>query len=296
MIRPVNPSRKPTRALWAAAALALGLLATPGHAQKSMSGGLPTGVQEQTIKQVRLDQQLNAQVPLDLPFRDETGKSVRLGDYFGSKPVMLVLIQYRCTMLCNEEMNILLDSLKKMQFTPGKEFNLLIVSIDPREQPDLAADKKKSYLEAYGRPAAAAGWHYLTGADSSIKPLAQSVGFHYAYDAHTDQYAHPDGVILVTPQGKVSRYFFRLEYPARDMRLGLVEASSNQIGSAIDAIALLCFHYNPTTGKYSLALMKVVRLAGILTVLAMAVGVVVLKQRDRLSRRRLGDAAFLGEG
>jgi len=253
-------------------------------------------VQEQTIKQVRLDQQLNAQVPLDLPFRDETGKSVRLGDYFGSKPVMLVLIQYRCTMLCNEEMNILLDSLKKMQFTPGKEFNLLIVSIDPREQPDLAADKKKSYLEAYGRPAAAAGWHYLTGADSSIKPLAQSVGFHYAYDAHTDQYAHPDGVILVTPQGKVSRYFFRLEYPARDMRLGLVEASSNQIGSAIDAIALLCFHYNPTTGKYSLALMKVVRLAGILTVLAMAVGVVVLKQRDRLSRRRLGDAAFLGEG
>ena len=248
------------------------------------------------MKGVRLDQRLDAQAPLDLIFSDENGARVRFGDYFGEKPVMLVLIQYRCTMLCNEEMNVLLDSLKRISFTPGKEFNLVIASIDPRERnmAGLASDKKQHYLEAYGRPAAAAGWHWLTGEETQIRRLADSVGFHYVYDAKTDQYAHPDGVILLTPQGKVARYFFRLEYPPRDLRFGLIEAARNRIGSPLDAIALLCFHYNPITGKYGLAVINLVRAGGVVTLVAMLVGLFVLKRRDYRSRRRVGEAALLG--
>jgi protein SCO1/2 len=271
--------------------------AAPAFAQNAMASSPPPKVaspQDAAIlKNVRLDQKLNANVPLDLPFKDESGRDVKLGDYFRAQPVMLVLIQYRCTMLCNDEMNVLLESLKQMSFTPGKEFNLLIATIDPREDPDMAAEKKRHYLEAYGRPEAAAGWHFLTGPQTSIEQLAEAVGFHYAYDGRTDQYAHPDGVILLTPQGKVARYFFRLEYPARDLRLGLVEAASGKIGTPLDAIALLCFHYNPVTGKYALAYMSVLRLAGIATVVLIVVGILVMRIQE-LRKRRFTNAAPAG--
>jgi protein SCO1 len=273
-------------------ALALSLLIAPAvlAQQVTMTSGA-SGSDDVILKGVRLEQKLNGQVPLDTEFRDENGKPVRLGDYFGSKPVMLVMIQLRCTMLCTEELNVLMDSLKKMQFTPGKEFNLLVVTIDPREQPGLALEKKQHYLAEYGRPEGAAGWHFLTGAQASIERLATAVGFHYVYDKTTDQYAHPDGVIVLTPHGRVARYFFRLEYPARDLRLGLVEAAGNKIASPADIITLLCFHYNPTTGKYALAVLGLVRLGAILTVLSLCMGIAVMKRRDALHRRRLGDAA-----
>jgi protein SCO1/2 len=248
------------------------------------------------MKGVRLDQKLGEHVPLDVPFRDENGKPVRFGDYLGDKPVALVMIQYRCTMLCTEEMNVLLASLKELKFTPGKEFNLVIVSIDPREDADLATGKKISYLAEYGRPEAEKGWHWLTGSKESIDRLADSIGYHYVYDAKTDQYAHPDGVVVITPAGKIARYFFRLEYPARDLRLGLIEASKNRIGTPLDAIALLCYHYNPITGRYAVAVLSLVRIASIAMLLGLGAGFMVLRRRDRETQRRVGNAALESEG
>jgi protein SCO1/2 len=191
-------------------------------------------------------------------------------------------------MLCTEQVNVLEATLRDLKFTAGKEFDVVVVSIDPREQPDLAADFKQKFLEKYGRPDAVTGVHFLTGADSSIKPLADAVGVHYIYDARTDQFAHPDGLIVLTPKGKVAKYFFRLEYPPRDVRFALVEAAENKIGTVLDAIALLCFHYNPTRGVYSLAVLNVVRLAGIATVLFMALAVVVMRRKDRNGRETAG--------
>ncbi len=290
-------------ARWLAGLLLAALCALPAAApaQQVIAGRVgaagtarPQGADpaDTVLKTVRLEQKLNAALPLDTPFVNEDGQSVRLADYFGAKPVMLMLIQYRCTMLCSEELNVLLESLKEMQFTPGKEFTLLIVSIDPREKPDLASEMKKNILETYGRPQAASGWHFLMGSKENIDRLAGAVGYHYVYDGRTDQYAHPDGVIIATPAGKVARYFFRLEYPAKDMRLGLVEAADGKIGTALDAIALLCFHYNPTTGKYALAVLSVVRLLSIATVVALALGIVVMRRWDRRKSRQAGDAAL----
>ena len=266
------------------------------HAQRAMPQAQVSGPREEIMKKVRLDQKLNAQVPLELPFRDEDGRPVRLGDYFGEKPVMLMLIQYRCTMLCTEQMNILMDSLRELQFTPGKEFTLLIVSIDPREQPDMGSDKKKYMLKEYGRQEAAAGLHFLTGDDSSITKLADAVGFHYFYDKRTDQYAHPDGVMILTPEGKIAKYFFGLNYPARDFRYGLIQAAKNRIGTPIDAIALLCFHYNPETGQYGVAYMNVLRLTGIATVVLTLLAILIMRLRERKPGPPAGGAALQGEG
>lgn len=269
-------------------------LAGPARAQKTPFGAADAQVsarQDAAIKDVRLDQKLGDRVPLDATFRDEDGKQVRFGDYFGSKPVALVMIQYRCTMLCTEEMNVLLASLRELKFTPGKEFNLVIVSIDPREDAELATGKKISYLAEYGRPEAASGWHWLTGGKNEIDKLAASIGYHYVYDAKTDQYAHPDGVVVITPEGKIARYFFRLVYPARDLRLGLIEASRNRIGTPLDAIALLCYHYNPITGRYALQVMGLVRGASAAMVLGICAGIVLLRRRERGSRGNEAEAS-----
>jgi len=236
---------------------------------------------EDVLKRVAFDQKLNAQVPLNAEFRDEAGKPVRLGQYFGDKPVLMMLIAYRCTMLCTEQTKVLLESLKELKFSAGKEFEIVLVSIDPRETDVIAAGKKESFLEEYGRPATAAGWHVLTGEEASIKQLAQSIGFHYVYEKATDQFAHPDGVVVLTPQGKAARYYFSLNYPARDLRYGLIEASANKIGSPLDYIALLCYHYNPTTGQYSLGILKVLRLISIGFVLMGALWIFKATRRDR---------------
>lgn len=272
-----------------AALVACGLLAAPaGFAQSfggQMGGGLAAGPADSLIRQVRLDQKLNAQVPLDIPFRDETGKSVTLRQFFGAKPVMLNLIQYRCTMLCSEEMKMLGQSLKDMKFSVGKQFNLLTVSIDAREQPYLAAQYKAGYLKQYNRPGAAAGWHFLTGDNVSIHRLADAVGYHFAYDPKTQQFAHPDGIIILTPQGRVDRYFFRLNYPPRDLQFGLIDAAQNRIGSLLDGLALRCFHYNPVTGKYSLAFMKVLQMVALGTMLLLGVGMAGMSLSNRLHAR-----------
>ena len=202
------------------------------------------------MQKVGFDQRLNEQVPLDLEFTDEAGQPVKLGDYFGDKPVILVLAYYRCPMLCTLVLNGLAQGMMDVPFDVGKEFQVVTVSFDPRETPELAAAKKKTYIERYGRPGAAAGWHFLTGSAASIKKLTRAVGFRYAYDARLDQFAHASGIMVLTPAGKISRYFYDVKYSGRDLRLGLVEASENKIGSPVDQILLYCFHYDPTEGSH----------------------------------------------
>jgi protein SCO1 len=236
------------------------------------------------LTKASLTQKMNAQIPLDVTFRDESAKEVRLGEYFGKKPVMINLIQYRCTMLCSEEMKALAESLRELKFNVGDQFDLITVSIDARERPDLAAEYKESYVRQYGRPGAAAGWHFLTGDENAIRRLADSIGYKFTYDAKTDQFIHPDGVIVLTPEGRVARYFFHLIYPPRDLRFALMEAAANRIGSPLDAIALLCFHYDPSTGKYGLAFMKVLRLAGLATLLILGSTVLLMSRRSRAGR------------
>jgi protein SCO1/2 len=232
------------------------------------------------LRDVGIDQRLNEQVPLDLRFRDEAGRTVRLGDYFGRKPVILALVYYECPMLCTEVLNGLVGSLKVLSFDVGNQFTVVTVSFNPRETPALAAAKKAAYLGRYARPGAAGGWHFLTGEEPSIAALTRAVGFHYTYDPKTNQYAHAAGIMVLTPQGKISRYFYGIEYAPRDLRLGLVEASANKIGSPIDQLLLFCYHYDPAIGKYSAIVMNFVRLGGVITMLALGTLILVLLRRD----------------
>lgn len=238
------------------------------------------------LRNVGIDQRLNHQVPRDLSFFDEAGRLVRLREYFGGKPVILSLVYYECPMLCTEVLNGLVSSLKVLSFDVGKQFVVVTVSFNPRETPALAAAKKEKYLQRYGRPAAA-GWHFLTGKQESIDELTKAVGFRYAYDAKTGQYAHASGIMVLTPEGNISRYFYGIEYAPRDLRLGLVEASANKIGSAVDQLLLFCYHYDPSTGKYSAIVMNFIRLGGIITVL-------VLGTFIGLSLRRKPDQSRIG--
>jgi protein SCO1/2 len=241
------------------------------------------------LRDVTFEQRLNEQVPLDLAFRDEAGRPIRLGDYCHNKPVILVLAYFKCPMLCTEVLNGLVRALLDVPLVIGKDFNVLTVSFDPRETPEMAAAKKKTYLERFGRPEAEDGWHFLTGEEDAIKRLTEAVGFHYVYDSRNDQFAHASGILVLTPSGKISRYFFDIKYSPRDLRLGLVEASENRIGSPIDQILLFCFHYDPVDGKYGVTIMNFIRLGGVLTVLSIGALFTVLWRQERRGRRR--DAA-----
>ena len=221
------------------------------------------------FEDVGLDQRLDGQVPLELAFRDEAGKQVRLGDYFHDQPVILVLVQYRCPMLCTEVLNGFLKSSQAVKFQMGSDYQVVTVSIDPRETPQMASEKKRRYAGRYRREGAEQGWHFLTGEQKNIDALARSIGYGYRYDAASDQYAHPSGIVIATPTGRISRYFYGIEYHPSDLRLGLVESSENRIGSPVDQVLLLCFHYDPTTGKYGLVIASVLRLAALATVLAL---------------------------
>ncbi len=237
--------------------LLLALIAGAMLADQAAGKDLP-----EVYRKVGFDQRLNEQVPLDLEFVDETGTTVKLGDYFGKKPVILVLAYYRCERLCTKVLNELAQSMKRLPFEVGKEFNVVTVSFDPRETPDLAARKKEAYMAAYGRPGAAAGWHFLTGKQPSIDKLTDAVGFHYVYDAKEDQFIHTSAIIVLTPGGKISRYFYDVRYAPRDLRLGLVEASAEKIGSPVDVVLLYCSHYDPQTGKYTASILNFVARAG----------------------------------
>ena len=241
-------------------------------------------------KKLTFDQKLDEQAPLDLQFADETGKTVKLGDYFGKKPVILVLAYYRCPMLCTAVLTGLNDAMREIPFTVGKEFNVLTVSFDPRETPELAAKKKENYVANYGRPGAAEGWHFLTGKQDAIDKLTEAVGFHYEYDAKNDMFYHPAGIMVLTPAGKISRYFFDVKFVPRDLRLGLIEASAEKIGSPTDAVLLYCFHYDPDKGKYSANILAFVRIGGVLTIVGLAGMIWFLMRVQRRRQLRLAGA------
>jgi protein SCO1/2 len=233
------------------------------------------------LSKIGIDQRLNNQVPLDLTFVDEAGREVRLGEYFGKRPVMLALVYYECPMLCTQVLNGLVSALGTLTFEVGREFDVVAVSINPKEGPGLATQKKAAYLERYGRPHTAAGWHFLTGRDENIKRLAEAVGFRYEYDATIGQYAHGAGAELLTPTGVVSRYFYGIEYSPRDIRFGLIEASEERIGTTVDDVLLLCYHYDPSTGKYGATALGMVRIGAVATILAFLVFLVVSLRRER---------------
>lgn len=220
-------------------------------------------------------------MPLNLSFRAEAGQSVRLGDYFGKTPVILVLAYYRCPNLCTLVLNALLTSAQDLKFDVGKDFQVVVVSFDPRETAVLAMAKKRTYLQLYGRPKDADGWHFLTGEEPAIAQLARSVGFRYLFDPQTKQYAHPSAIMVLTPEGKISRYFAGIEYPPEELRLALMEASHRRIGSLADQLFLLCFHYDPLTGKYGVAIMRVIRLSCFAMVGALALFLTAMFRRDR---------------
>lgn len=232
--------------------------------------------QSALIRDVRFDQKLNQQLPLDLTFKDERGDQIRLGDYFGNKPVILSLVYYKCPMLCTLVLNGLTEVLIEQKFNVGQEFNVVTVSFDPNETPALAEAKKSTYLARYGRPGASDGWHFLTGDQANIDRLTEAVGFHYHFDPATGQFAHPSGIMVLTPQGKIARYFYGIEYPARDLRLGLIEASQERIGSPVDQVLLLCYHYDPKSGKYNSIAMGSMRVGGVLTLIGLSLLVLVL--------------------
>jgi protein SCO1 len=239
----------------------------------------------QALRDVGMDQRLNEQVPPDIVFRDEHGQSVRLGDYFGGKAVILSLVYYQCPMLCTQVLNGLVSSISVLSFDVGDQFNVVTISFDPRDTPELAAAKKQSYLQRYRRPGAHQGWHFLTGDQSSIKALTSAIGFRYSFDPASGQFAHASGIIVLTPQGRISRYFYGIEYAPKDLRLGLVEASENRIGSPVDQILLFCYHYDPATGKYSAVVLNVLKLGAALTLLALVALWVFLR---RITEKREG--------
>jgi protein SCO1/2 len=232
-------------------------------------------------RDVGIDQRLNVQAPLEVTFRDENGRTVTLDDFFDERPVILTLVYYRCPMLCGLELNGLVRTLKTMEWSAGREFDVLTVSIDPDEGPALAAQKKRVSLKQYGRRSAENGWHFLTGDESAIRQLADAVGFRYVETPENNQFAHAAGLIVLTPDGRTSRYFYGVEYSPRDLRLALVEAADNKIGMLTDQVLLYCYLYDPATGKYTLSILRLLRVAGLGTVAAMAAGIYVMLRRER---------------
>ncbi|MGA2389615.1 MAG: SCO family protein [Candidatus Sulfotelmatobacter sp.] len=246
----------------------------------------PANTRPPRLQNVGIDQHLDAQVPPDLAFVDESGKAVKLGDYFGRKPLILNLVYYNCTMLCGEALAGLSSAMRLVKFDVGNEFDVVTVSFDPRDTPQMAAVKKADYVKRYGRPNAAAGWHFLTGSAQSIDVLARTVGFQYQYDEKSNQFAHATAIMLLTPQGRISRYFYGVDFPPKDLRMGLVEASQNKIGNAVDAVLLYCYHYDPQTGKYGAMVANILKLAGAATILLLGGLIFTLWRLDRSVSRK----------
>ena len=236
----------------------------------------PAGV----LGEIGVDQKLNAPIPKDLLFKDESGRDVRIGDFFHGKPVILSLVYYECPMLCSMTLNGLVKSLRPLAFTIGNEFEVVTVSFDPNEKPELAAAKKDVYVSDYGRASAASGWHFLTGSADSIHRLTGAVGYRYKRDEYTKQWAHVSAILILTPDGRVSQYLYGIEFSGRDLRLSLVQASQNKIGTLVDRVLLYCYHYNPETGRYGLVIMNTVRLASLATVVALAFFITISRRRE----------------
>jgi protein SCO1 len=258
------------------------VLLSIGAAAQNMNTGMlspPANVRPPGLKNVGIQQNLNQQIPPDLQFRDEAGKAVRLSEYFGRKPMILNLVYYNCPMLCGEVLSGLETALKPLKFDVGKEFDILTISFDPRETPELAAKKKAEYLKRYGRAGAGNGWHFLTGPKESIDALTKAAGFQYEYDPNTGQFAHTTAIMILTPEGRISQYYYGVEFAPKDLRLGLVQASNEKIGNVVDEVLLYCYHYDPQAGKYSATVFRIMRLAALATMLAVGALMVVLIRR-----------------
>jgi protein SCO1/2 len=270
--------------LLSSAPAAAQMTGTPAAGYRRDSG-VPSAAVPAPLREIGFDQHLDEHLPLDTDFVDESGRTIRLGEYFQSKPVVLVFMYYDCPMLCGQVLSSLAASLDTMSLDVGTDFDVVTVSFDPRETPAQAMPRKSAALERYRRPSAAAGWHFLTGTQASIDRLTKAAGFRYAWDEATKQFAHPTGIIVVTPDGRPARYLFGLDYGPRDLRLALVEASAGKVGSPVDSLLLYCYHYDPMTGRYGLAIMRALRIAGAGTVLALGTFIVVMVRRERRSAR-----------
>ena len=233
------------------------------------------------LQAVAFEQNLNAQVPLTLTFKDEQGDSASLNNYINNKPTVLVFAYYECPNMCSLVLESVVKNLKDISFDIGNEFNVITISIDPSETPAQAAITKTKYIESYGRPGASDGWHFLTGDHQAIDQLTAITGFKYAYDADQDQYAHAAGLVILTPQGRISRYLYGLDFPPRDLRLGLIDASANKIGSWVDQVLLRCYRYDPVSGRYTPIVMNILRIAGLLTVLAIGGAIIIMLRQER---------------
>ena len=267
--------------------------ATAGYKQEPgmVSTALPA-----PLREIGFDQNIDRPLPLDTAFRDEAGRTVHLGDYFGKRPVVLVFAYYDCPMLCTMVINGLSSALGVLSLNPGKDFEIVTVSFNPRDTPATATAKKTAYLERYKRPGAADGWHFLAGDQPQIDRLTKAAGFRYVWDEQTKQYAHPSGVIVATPDGRLSKYLFGIEYGPRDLRFALVEASEGKVGNPADALLLYCYHYDPMTGRYGLAIMRGIRIAGAATVLVIGTFIVVMLRRERYGARSTAAPGTLAPG
>ena len=267
---------------------------SPLYGARPPSGNPSTGL-PQALQEVRIEQKLDQQLPLDLVFRDENGRDVKLGQYFGHKPVVLAFVYYDCPMLCTQVLNGMVTSFRVLPFEIGQEFDVVTISFDPRETPELAQKKKKvyvDYLPAKMRADATNGWHFLTGDQANIEKITDAAGFRYRWDDKTQQFAHASAIMVTTPQGKLSRYYYGIEYPARDLRLGLIESSANKIGSPVDQLLLYCYHYDPATGKYGAVVMNIMRIAGVITLLVILAMLLLLGRNARRAQPSHGGAAL----
>jgi protein SCO1/2 len=246
----------------------------------------PANMRPPGLKHVGIEQHLNEQVPLNLAFKDETGKTVQLGDYFGKRPVILSLVYYRCPMLCGQLLEGLESSLRVVDFDPGKQFDVITVSFDPTDTPAVAAAKKAEIMARYKRPNAASGWHFLTGPQESIDALTKAVGFDYQYDKRTDQFAHATAIMVLTPGGKLTQYYYGIEFPPKDLRLGLIQASQNKIGTVVDQVLLYCYHYDPDAGRYSALIGRVLQVAGGITILVLGGFILVMFRLESRPKRQ----------
>ncbi len=286
----------------AIALLTAAVCAPQTHAQVSGYGDKqmgPANTKSPILSKIGIAQHLNQQLPLNLTFTDDAGKPVQLASYFGKRPAILALVYYQCPMLCSEELNGLTGALQMVNFVPGKDFDVIVVSIDPSEGTDLAAAKKRIYMKRYGHPETANGWHFMTGTQANIDALTNAVGFGYAKipgpDGKLTQFAHASAIQIVTPQGKLAQYYMGVEYSPKDLRLGLVEASSNRIGSPVDNILTYCYHYDPGTNKHSLIVARVVQLGGLVTMLTLG-GFMFLMFRNDAKQNHPPVAAGLRTG
>ncbi len=268
-------------ALLLAAGTALRAQAVPSNTGPA-AAGMPAALQN-----VGFEPPLNGQMPLDLTFHDETGREVRLREYFGQKPVVLAFVYYGCPMLCDQVEQGVVGVLRMLSFNPGRDYEVVFVSFDSRETPDMAAEKKKKALAHFRRPETDSGWHFLTGSKESIDATTKAANFRFSFDARNNLFAHASGVLVLTPDGHISRYFYGVEYPGRDMRLGLVDASAGRIGTPIDHVLLFCYHYDPSTATYSASILRIIRLGGVLTILCLVGGILISRRRETLAARNL---------